>query len=56
MEEAGFNTWAPNKPDNCGLINEGEPGSDCGGLFKTGTLIDLYCDGFYAFICEVELR
>jgi hypothetical protein len=50
LQEAGYNTWAENEPNNA-LDNE-----DCGSLFRNdGKLNDVYCTEPYPFICEKEL-
>ncbi|XP_061383172.1 versican core protein [Danaus plexippus] len=50
LEEAGYNEWSPNEPNNS-LGNE-----YCGTIFKNdGKYNDVDCSDYYAFICEKEI-
>ncbi|KAM3963069.1 C-type lectin 11 [Aphomia sociella] len=50
LEEAGFNRWSRNEPNNA-MDNE-----YCGSIFRNdGTLNDVDCTHHFAFICEKEL-
>nr|AQY54443.1 immulectin 7 [Hepialus xiaojinensis] len=46
LQEAGYNEFAGNQPDNV------SPGEHCGAMFRNGQLDDLWCDRPYLFICE----
>ncbi|XP_053994777.1 hemolymph lipopolysaccharide-binding protein [Hylaeus volcanicus] len=49
LEQAGYNKWEPNKPDNAGG-NE-----HCGVLFSNGLIDDRSCDGSRSFVCEIDI-
>ncbi|KAJ8709542.1 hypothetical protein PYW08_009546 [Mythimna loreyi] len=46
LREAGYDKFSPGDPNNY------PPGESCGGIFRTGLLIDVWCDRPAAFICE----
>nr|QWY13126.1 IML29 [Mythimna separata] len=44
--EAGYNKFAPGEP------NDWTPGEACGGIFRSGLLIDVWCNKPAPFFCE----
>ncbi|CAH2234867.1 jg15355 [Pararge aegeria aegeria] len=45
LEKAGYAKWSTGEPNN--KTNE-----FCGGVYRSGLLLDLHCDSVHAFICE----
>ncbi|KAJ8709540.1 hypothetical protein PYW08_009544 [Mythimna loreyi] len=45
LKEAGYNKFSPGEPTNI-------PEQTCGGIYRTGLLLDLWCDRPAAFFCE----
>ncbi|XP_059056886.1 macrophage mannose receptor 1-like isoform X2 [Achroia grisella] len=50
LDEAGYNNWPAGQPDN---MKHGNQGEQCGGLFRSGYLDDVWCEHLtLPFICE----
>jgi hypothetical protein len=50
LAEAGYTAFGPGQPDN---DKSHDGGSFCGGMFRTGLMDDLWCNGAtLSFICE----
>ncbi|XP_045771389.1 macrophage mannose receptor 1-like [Maniola jurtina] len=48
LEKAGYARWSAGEPNNL-------TGEFCGGVHRSGYLLDLKCDSVHAFICEKSL-
>ncbi|CAH0597887.1 unnamed protein product [Chrysodeixis includens] len=46
--EAGYANFSPGEPNNS------TTGEECGAIYRTSLLIDLWCNNVYAFICEKD--
>ncbi|XP_059056932.1 macrophage mannose receptor 1-like [Achroia grisella] len=50
LSEAGYSNWPVGQPDNAKIGNLGQ---QCGGMFRSGLLDDVWCDIItFPFICE----
>lgn len=47
LKKAGYEKWAPGKPNK-----EGDRGDSCGSMDSDGMLNDVHCFDHYAFACE----
>ncbi|XP_026333047.1 hemolymph lipopolysaccharide-binding protein-like [Hyposmocoma kahamanoa] len=45
LDQAGYNRWSVGQPNRSG---------NCGGMYRTGLLNDIWCHVPYAFICEKD--